>query len=36
MSRPIVFLLEARAEFDNDADWYENRLHGSGESSLSP
>ena len=30
MSREIVFLPEAREEFDTDADWYENRQAGLG------
>ena len=30
MSRLIVFLPEARVEFDQDADWYENRQAGLG------
>jgi plasmid stabilization system protein ParE len=30
MTRPIVFLPEARAEFDDDANWYENRQAGLG------
>lgn len=30
MSLPIVFLPEARTEFDQDANWYENRKSGLG------
>lgn len=30
MSLPVVFLPEARDEFDNAADWYENRQTGAG------
>jgi hypothetical protein len=30
MSHPIVFLQEAREEFDKAADWYENRQTGLG------
>lgn len=30
MTLPIVFLPEARAEFDEDANWYENRQLGLG------
>jgi plasmid stabilization system protein ParE len=30
MSLPLAFLPEARAEFDQDADWYEKRQPGLG------
>jgi len=30
MTRRLVFLPEARAEFDDDANWYENRQAGLG------
>lgn len=30
MTRQIAFLPEARSEFDDDANWYENRQAGLG------
>jgi plasmid stabilization system protein ParE len=30
MTRAVVFLPEARTEFDDDANWYENRQAGLG------